>query len=306
MSTATCPLCDSVAQSFPTDGDRTRYRCLTCGRYEISGRAASRLPAPATKARRYLLSAYAKAGNDFHIVEDVLDRLGTGDLRDRTVDEKIELAVRWFADRSIEFGQKLPSEISRDYPAAWCRSPGEWNELLGAAVRLNYLDALHPNYSVSIEGWRWLEKSPGDHSPDVFVAMNFAPEYARLRQAVSAAVRNAGYREITIDQDVFSGGIMDRVLARIRRSRFVVADYTGNRGGVYYEAGFALGLGKAVVSTCSRAQLESSDRAVRLHFDVAHLKMIPWDDANLDAFSQGLNDHILALFGHGGAPVEKR
>ena len=32
-------------------------------------------------------------------------------------------------------------------------------------------------------------------------------------------------------------------MAEIRRSRFVVADYTGQVNGVYFEAGFALGLG---------------------------------------------------------------
>ena len=36
---------------------------------------------------------------------------------------------------------------------------------------------------------------------------------------------------------------MDRIIAQIRASKFVVADFTRNRGGVYYEAGFALGLG---------------------------------------------------------------
>ena len=69
---------------------------------------------------------------------------------------------------------------------------------------------------------------------------------------------------------------MDRVLARIREARFVVADYTGNRGGVYYEAGFALGLGKLVIHSCLQEQLDSTDTTAALHFDVKHLKILPW------------------------------
>jgi hypothetical protein len=32
-------------------------------------------------------------------------------------------------------------------------------------------------------------------------------------------------------------------MAEIQKSRFVVADYTGQRNGVYFEVGFAVGLG---------------------------------------------------------------
>jgi len=34
--------------------------------------------------------------------------------------------------------------------------------------------------------------------------------------------------------------------------RFIVADFTGQRGGVYFEAGYALGLRKPVIWTCKR------------------------------------------------------
>jgi nucleoside 2-deoxyribosyltransferase len=92
---------------------------------------------------------------------------------------------------------------------------------------------------------------------------------------------------------------MDRVLARIREARFVVADFSGNRGGVYYEAGFALGLGKTVIHSCREEQLDSPDREQRLHFDVAHLKMIPWKADQLDDYAEKLENHIVAVFGRG-------
>jgi hypothetical protein len=43
----------------------------------------------------------------------------------------------------------------------------------------------------------------------------------------------------------------------------LVADFTGQRGGVYWEAGFAQGLGIPVIRTCK------SDELWKLHFDTA-------------------------------------
>jgi hypothetical protein len=45
-------------------------------------------------------------------------------------------------------------------------------------------------------------------------------------------------------------------MAEIRRSRFVVADYTGQRNGVYFEAGFGLGLGLVVIPTCRADEVD--------------------------------------------------
>jgi nucleoside 2-deoxyribosyltransferase len=61
-------------------------------------------------------------------------------------------------------------------------------------------------------------------------------------------------------------------LSEIRRSRFVVADFTGHRGGVYFEAGFAMGLGLPVFWTCRK------DGLAGLHFDVRQYNCIDWDD----------------------------
>src|SRR5712672_2679134 len=34
----------------------------------------------------------------------------------------------------------------------------------------------------------------------------------------------------------------DEIISQIRRSKFLIADFTGRRGGVYFEAGLAMGL----------------------------------------------------------------
>ena len=59
-------------------------------------------------------------------------------------------------------------------------------------------------------------------------------------------------------------------MAEIRMSRFVVADYTGQRNGVYFEAGFAAGLGLTIIPT------RRADEIDQLHFDIKHLNTLVW------------------------------
>ena len=61
-----------------------------------------------------------------------------------------------------------------------------------------------------------------------------------------------------------------RKIRGLRQSRFLVADYTGQKAGVYFEAGFALGLGFVVIPTCRADEIE------RLHFDIRHLNTLSW------------------------------
>jgi nucleoside 2-deoxyribosyltransferase len=55
-----------------------------------------------------------------------------------------------------------------------------------------------------------------------------------------------------IDNVEHVNDINDEIIGQIRRSRFVVCDLTGYRGGVYFEAGFAYGLGLDVIYTCRK------------------------------------------------------
>ena len=65
--------------------------------------------------------------------------------------------------------------------------------------------------------------------------------------------------------------ILDAIFDCIRRSRFVVSDITGQRGGVYYEAGFASGLGLPVIQSCKK------DDFSKRHFDVLTINTIVYD-----------------------------
>ena len=73
-----------------------------------------------------------------------------------------------------------------------------------------------------------------------------------------------------------AGQIDSEILEEIRRSRFLVADMThgkgGARGGVYFEAGYAMGLDIPVLFACRQ------DRFKEVHFDIRQYHHIVWSD----------------------------
>lgn len=90
--------------------------------------------------------------------------------------------------------------------------------------------------------------------------------------------------------------IDDEIIAQIRRSRLVVADFSLHRAGVYYEAGFAKGLGLEVFFTCRKEDLAS------LHFDVLQSNTIDWQSP--EELRQRLAKRIEAVLGRG--PIRPR
>ena len=130
-----------------------------------------------------------------------------------------------------------------------------------------------------------------------FVAMWFHTETKEAYDnGIAPAIKSAGYEPVRIDNLLATGEtamdkVDDAIIAEIRRSRFVVADFTGVRGGVYYEAGFAEGLGIPVFYSCRK------DYINKLHFDTRQIYHVLWNTPR--ELYQGLYDRIRARLGEG-------
>lgn len=136
-------------------------------------------------------------------------------------------------------------------------------------------------------------------SSQAFVAMWFNPELqAAYERGLAVAITNSGYTPIRIDMTEHIEKIDDRIIAEIRRSAFLVADFSGHRGGVYYEAGFAHGLGLRIIFTCREKDLPD------LHFDIRQYNTIVWTIP--EDMVAPLQNRILAVFGAGPARPEAR
>ena len=179
------------------------------------------------------------------------------------------------------------------------QSNGEVQELIRFAREDHLIDG-NENIHLTFKAWTYIEERRARQTASVqcFVAMWFAPEMEGVyEKGFAPAICESGYRPMRIDQKEHINKIDDEIIAEIRRSRFLVADFTSEfnkpRGGVYFEAGFALGLNIPVIWTCRE------DLVDQLHFDIRQFNQIVWSDPG-DLY-QKLKNRIGAVLGDGPA-----
>lgn len=155
-------------------------------------------------------------------------------------------------------------------------------------------------YELTVQGYEHLAEI--DHtatdSSQAFVAMWFHESMNDIwENGFRLAIEDAGYKPVRIDQKEHVNKIDDEIIAEIRRSRFLVADFTqgrgGARGGVYYEAGFARGLAIPVIFTCRKDVLR------KIHFDVRQFNTIVWEKNKMSELRENLRNRISAVIGDG-------
>lgn len=108
----------------------------------------------------------------------------------------------------------------------------------------------------------------GPDKKKVFVAMWFDDSMNKCRESIQNVISDCGYKPMLIDMKEHNNQIVPEIFKEINDSEFVVADLTGHRGGVYYEAGYAMAKGKQVILCCRDGE--------PTHFDVAQINTIYW------------------------------
>lgn len=113
-------------------------------------------------------------------------------------------------------------------------------------------------------------------SKNCFVAMWFSHSLNQVRDSIKEAILECNYTCIIIDEIPIESDktINDAIISNLKKSKFVVADFTGQRPGVYFEAGFALGQGKQVIYLCQEDDFD------KCHFDTNHYPHVFYKDHN--------------------------
>jgi len=127
-----------------------------------------------------------------------------------------------------------------------------------------------------------------------FCAMWFNKELDPLwHEVIEPAIVQAGYEAKRADKEEHNNLADDELIAWIRRSRFIIADLTNHSHGVYFEAGFAMGLGLPVI------WMVRKDDAEGIHFDNRQYQRIEWEPDKLDDAKNRVQDRIVATIGEG-------
>lgn len=146
---------------------------------------------------------------------------------------------------------------------------------------------------ITRRGWDYLDEL--DRGSPVtsraFVAMWFDPSMDVVWiEGIKPALERAGYVPYRVDNDLVDvGRIEAKIEAETRRSRFLVADVTAGRQGVYYKAGYAMGIRSPVIWTVRSGHRKD------MHFDTGQCSHINWD--TLDQLAQELEAVVIDAIG---------
>lgn len=122
----------------------------------------------------------------------------------------------------------------------------------------------------------------------VFIAMPMAaenPEYDDVHDAIKAVSKDCGLTAERVDDVQSNDRITDQLLASIRKAQFVIVDLTDSRPNVFYEAGFAHGIGKIPIYIARKG--------TDLEFDLKDYPVIFFQ--NMRELRRGLENRLRAL-----------
>jgi hypothetical protein len=309
-----CPLCgsDGTDRKYH-ENDTITYKCRRCGKFGLTGSAEAIVRAKQREDQTIAnVSGWIWEHQGVSLDEHDLDGLWA--LRTPPVVERAMKLLQELARRRPTVGAMFDFDFT-DYPsidptwlaATWSASMDEVEYLVltylrDAAGALAGTPADSADGAVLLDGhitprgYELLEqmREANPESPIGFCAMWFADDVKLLwTEAVEPAIRRAGYDPKRIDQHEHVNKIDDEIVAMIRRSRFVVADFTGQRGGVYFEAGYALGLGLRVIWLCR------DDEKKDVHFDTRQYNFLFWKPGEYADLAARLQNRIEATLGRG-------
>ncbi len=279
-----CPICGRDAELRPfSHRDGTEVKCPYCGHFGISRSLEVNLGASRTEENGKILvpylSAYIRQANEQG--REVM--LGTHNWRNfaeahrgTPISRKATKLLELLAARSSP-GQAVRLDPNSDPPLVDATTPNELGLLLEYLDERGYVKFHNQSwvYSLKVAGWERLESASlrGGIPGKCFVAMSFddSLKEAYERGIYLAVKEDCKMDPVRIDLVHHNEKICDKIIAEIRVSQFMVADVTRQRPGVYFEAGFAMGLDRPVIWTCRGNDFEN------VHFDTRQYNHIIWD-----------------------------
>jgi nucleoside 2-deoxyribosyltransferase len=216
----------------------------------------------------------------------------------RTIPERAAKLLQAIKRRTHYFGETIALKPETDYTLAYARNSNEFMSF-GRYIRdrawaVLDIDSFAPNFTLTAAGFAEIEgrAQARAESDQAFIARYFdATLDDAYEHGIKPAIEDSGFLPIPVNAREYNGDIVDQIMVEIRKSRFVVADTTGHRGGVYFEAGFALGLGIEVIFSCKKDHFDKS------HFDVNHMNHIIWQTA--DDLRKQLSRRVQRTIGFG-------
>ncbi len=274
-----CEICGTIAETIPSGGfDGIHQNCPRCGEFKLSGTACTLIRRGHGPEVRAKVSGWVRDQNRVDtvpiITSTVLKQVSARPLP--TVTERGDRLLLEALQRQRRLGDPFTVIDPRFVAATYSQDPKEIDFLLNllSDQKLMKWTGHGELWQVLPSGYMAAEKLIGRAArpENGFVAMWFNEELEpAYEKGFQVGILNAGYDPVRVDRVEHINRIDDEIIAHIKTASFVVAAFTGHRGGVYFEAGFALGLDLPVIWSCRK------DNMPTLHFDIRQYNCIDWE-----------------------------
>lgn len=297
LKSNTCYICSSPANSNQ-QGDTFHYTCKRCGNYIVSKTE----PPSFEETLRPAISGYVyehqSPREPFHLTPVAITTIQK--MSPISLEEKIHKLMRWI-ERKTEYPGHTIRQIY-DYPeiisTCYAKDTNEIKFFLDHLEERKLILATNDikyDFKITVDGFRYMESLRNTINSNLcFCAMSFEKQHKYIYdEVIEPAVKRAGFDIQRVDEAPYNDGIVDKIIALIRQSKFMIADLSGNKHGVYYEAGFAKGLEKQVIYTCEDEFFSN------IHFDVRHLNFLKWNKSDITDAVDKLSWRIEGTIGRG-------
>lgn len=278
-----CPICgNQVGRQLPDDRDIYQVPCPICGQYKATEEAVEMIRTEKGLRNNWnLISGTIRnlneTGKTPYLRTDNIEDLIASATPPVSPLDAVDAILIHIHNHTPFYGEPIPVPLER-MALTYSKNFKEFENYLDLAIELGYLmrHGDKRDYSLTHKGWQRVGdiRSKRPHTNQAFVAMWFCDDLRSVwEQGFKPALEQVGYSPIRVDLLEHNEKIDDLIVAEIRRSSLLVADFTGGRGGVYFEAGLAMGLGIPLIWTCR------SDDVEKLHFDTRQYNHIVWATA---------------------------
>ena len=222
-----------------------RVQCPRCGEYFISDVLLKCNRDEKLKDNGYVFSSLSREFSEKEMkspeftvenLDKYLDHYLIPDLSD--IKSKSTKLLEYLRARSEYYTHRIQFIDKNDYSLCYAKNE---REFLGISKFLEDIGLIDRSVSsggdavcLTVDGWDFVGEKDKKDNNNGFIALWFEnPNGDKIIKCMNDGIREAGYEPVCIKGSYFSGKIMDKALAEIKKSKFIVIDLTGERSSVF-------------------------------------------------------------------------
>lgn len=231
----------------------------------------------------YKVSSWIREQNDEFNIHPEIDTekfVKILNMRDKKIKEKFDLMMEYLSSCKINF--QLDNKV---LVKCFIKDENEFEKLYQYALEKKFIegalskilnDFIYPIFrGLTFDGMQYIEEleEPNKNSKNIFVAFNFAPDIIEIfENFVKPSIEELGFTYTIVNHETtpHDQKITDEIVAKLKSSRLIIADFTNNSTNVYFESGFAMGMRIPVIWTCKKGH--------KFSFDTGQFPHITWEN----------------------------